>query len=155
MAGPALGARPRKACARNVEGVPRISAGEGIGDARERHEVGGAGEEEAAGAAVGIDALLDGEEHFGCALDLVDHGAVKTADEAHGVALRGGKGGGVVEGEKRATVGGEVLRERGLAGLPWPGEQHHPGVGQRGLDAALDEAGVHGGRRDEGRKAPD
>ena len=144
-----LGGRERE----EVDG--RHAAGEGIGDTRERHEVGRAGEEKAAGAAVGVHALFDGEEHLGRALDFVDHGAVEAADKAHGIALRGGERGGVVEREKRAAVGGEVLREGGFTGLARAGEEHDPGVGQRGLDAALDEAGVHGGRGDDARKESD
>ena len=144
-----LGGRERE----EVDG--RHAAGEGIGDPRERHEIGGASEKEAAGAAVGVHALLDGEEHLGRALDFVDHGAVEAADEAHGIALRGGERGGVVEREERAAVGGEVLREGGFAGLARAGEEHDPSVRQRGLDAALDEAGVHGGRWNAARQAPD
>jgi hypothetical protein len=78
-----------------------------------------------------------------------------AADEAGGIVLHGRERRGIVEREERAAVGGEVLREGGFAGLARSGEQHDPGVGQRGLNAALDETGVHGGRWDEARKGAD
>ena len=63
-------------------------AGQRVGEARELEQVRRPGQQEAAGPAVGIDRGLDGEQEFGCTLDLVDGDALgKLADEAGAVIV--------------------------------------------------------------------
>ena len=113
-------------------------ADEGLRDARDEEDVGGAREEEAPGTPVGVHGGLDGPEEAGGELHLVDdHAAGKPGQEPLGIGPGGGERDGVVQGD----VGlGPPLRDEGsgegaLPRLPWPLEEHDGGIGHGGPDA--------------------
>ena len=62
-------------------------ASQRVRDRGQRHQIGGTGQKKPTRPAVFIDALLDGQQQLGCALDLIDHRPVQTADHACRIAL--------------------------------------------------------------------
>ena len=119
------------------------AARERIRDTRERHQVGGSGEQEPAGARVGVDGGLDGQYEARRALNLVDDRPIETANETDGIVRCGVQDGGVVERMERRGVARNPPRQRGLARLTGSTEQDDPGVRQGLPDPPLEKAGIH------------
>ena len=119
------------------------ATGEGIGNTRERHEVGGSGEQESSRTRVAVDSGLDRQDEPRSPLDFVDDGPVEAAQEAHGVGRGGVEGSRIVERDEGHVRPCDLLRQGGLAGLPGAADQNDPGIRQRFADASFDETGVH------------
>ena len=90
-------------------------ARQAVGNPGQRHDVGGAGQQETAGAIVFVHAPLDCQQQVRGTLNLVDDGPVQAADEAVRVGQRGIEDRAVVQ----CDIGPAFLRhlagERGLA----------------------------------------
>src|SRR5680860_402217 len=109
------------------------AAGERVGDARQAEHVRRAGEDEAAGATVLVDARLDREQQVGRSLHLVNDQRARIAGDEGGRVVTG-------RGEVQATIQAHVaglaelddegLRERALAALPRPDEHRDRRIAQ-------------------------
>ena len=114
-----------------------------IRDAWQRHQVGGAGEQEPPGAWIGVDGSLDRHDQVRRALNLVDDRAVDAAHETDGIDQGGLEGGGVVQCYEGDGIASNPLRQRGLPRLPGAAYQNDPGVFQGLPDPAFDKARIH------------
>ena len=117
-----------------------------FGQARQRHHVGRAGQQEAARRAVLVHRQLDGRKQVRGFLNFIDHDrASEIADEPRRVAGRQRERRRVVEGEVLRTV---LLRQRlgqgCLARLPGAVEQHNRGVSHRLPDGGFNMPPKHG-----------
>jgi len=120
-----------------VQGEDLDAAGERLAEAGQEEEIGGAGEEETAGAAIAVNGELDRTEELRDALDLVErHRVWQRGDEACGVVAGGAEESLVVEADV-VSAGDAELREGALAALPRAEERDDGGVRQR-----LGEAGM-------------
>ena len=80
------------------------AARERIRDTGKRHQVGGPGEQEPAGARVGVDGSLDCQHQARRALNLVDDRLIETANETDRIVRCGVQDGGVVKRMERHGV---------------------------------------------------
>ena len=96
------------------------AVGERIGDARQCHQVGRAGEKESPGARVGVHGRLDDKDKTRGSADLVDNRPVDVANKANRIGRCSIQNSGVVEREERDGIVCDLPRQRGLAGLPGP-----------------------------------
>ena len=113
---------------------------------RQEQDVGGAGQQEAAGRALPVHRRLEGGEEAGGVLHLVeDDGAGQSRQKALGVAAGRGEDADVVQGE----VGGGALRgqgldEGGLAGLACAVDQDDGAVGEGVGEWLCEQSPIHG-----------
>src|SRR5579875_2528103 len=116
---------------RQGQQVDRLhSSGEAVGDAWQRQHIGGAGQEEAAGAAIFVNRLLDGKKELRHTLNLVNDGTVQATYEAAGVNARGAQNRLVVERKVSSPPLTHGPYQRGLAGAPGADHESDRGVGQ-------------------------
>ena len=92
------------------------------------HEVGGAGQQEAARRLIFVNAFLDGQQEFGSALHFVNHGSAQTAHKTSRVGPRRCQRGRIVQRDVGTFTAGIQAGQRGLACLPRANYQHHARV---------------------------
>src|SRR5690606_24810238 len=94
-------------------------------DSRYRRQVCGAGEQEAAGTGVLIDAPLDRHEHVRRTLYFIDDGSIDVAYESNRVASGRRERWGIVKSDVRASLSREPTSQCRLAGLSRTGDRDH------------------------------
>jgi len=109
------------------------ASGQGLGQTRQGHNIGGTGQQKPPRAPVPVHRELDGREQIGHLLDFInDNRAGEAADEPGGVSGGERQCGGVVEREVLgAGRRGDGMGQCRLAGLTCAAEQHDGSVGER------------------------
>lgn len=127
------------------------AASERIRNLRQPHQICGTGQKEAAWALIRVYAALDGEQNFRCALNLIDHRPVETPHETHRIRTGRIEGRLIVQSQKGHLTMGELFRQRSLARLPRPCDQHYARIRESFSHTLFDEPGIHEGSSDHGK----
>ncbi len=104
----------------------------------------------AAWALIRVYAALDGQQNFRCALNLIDDRPVETPNETHRIGTSRVEGRLIVQSQKWHLAMGKLFRQRRLARLPGPCDEHDSRVRQGFSHTLLDEPGIHGWPSDHG-----
>src|SRR5690606_13712013 len=113
------------------------AARQGFANRCYRRQVCGAGEQEAAGTGVLIDAPLDRQEHLRRTLHFIDDRSIDVAYESNRVASGRRERGGIVKSDIRAPLSREPTSQCRLAGLSRTGDRDHASVAERETNPAL------------------
>jgi hypothetical protein len=110
-------------------------------------QIRGARQQEAARAAVFVNATFDCQQNFRRTLHFINNRSIEIANEGNRICSGGGERGTIVKRPISATLTHEATHQRSFSGLSRTGDCHDPGVTQRNPDLAFGLAGVdcHGG----------
>lgn len=114
------------------EGHDLHAPGKAVGNGRQREQVGGAGEQKAAGTPILVDGQLDRAKQFRCSLNLVQDGAVERTQEPCRVIARCGQCRLIVQADVPPPIHDEAAHRRGLAALARSVDHYHRCIRKRG-----------------------